>query len=260
MMKEYFEADIKKDAITHAMEKYPEECCGLIVDDKYIALENIATDKINSFKIDSSVLIHYEDDIKAVVHSHCDDDNLPEAGHASKKDMIQQVALGIPFGIIHLNKYGNYMKDFWWGDQLPVQDLVGRPFVHGVYDCYSLLRDYLRNKGVVIPIYPRDNYFWEVYKHQDDATHNPENIVLGNVNDINVNHPELGTFIEIDAKDLQEGDFIAAQMKAKVVNHCAVYIGNGLVLHHLYNKLSRREPKNSWNKYWTNYFRYMEVV
>ena len=39
---------------------------------------------------------------------------------------------------------------------------------------------------------------------------------------------------------IQTGDIILMQVKADEVNHAAVYLGDGVMLHHLYNRLSDR--------------------
>lgn len=40
----------------------------------------------------------------------------------------------------------------------------------------------------------------------------------------------------------KRGDIILMNIRSKVPNHAAVYLGNGQMLHHLHGKLSRTEP------------------
>lgn len=49
--------------------------------------------------------------------------------------------------------------------------------------------------------------------------------------------------------DMQRGDLILMQIRSKnqVPNHAAVYLGDGLILHHLYGRLSSRDV---WGGYW----------
>ena len=48
---------------------------------------------------------------------------------------------------------------------------------------------------------------------------------------------------------LKEGDGLLFKLaNSKVINHCGVYIGSGLLAHHLERKLSRREPVSNWFK------------
>lgn len=47
--------------------------------------------------------------------------------------------------------------------------------------------------------------------------------------------------------ELQYGDFILMQIESNTVNHAAIYIGNGEILHHLYGRLSMR---GVYGSYW----------
>lgn len=47
--------------------------------------------------------------------------------------------------------------------------------------------------------------------------------------------------------DIRVGDVIVMQVRAPVPNHAGVYIGDGLMLHHLYNRLSSRDV---YGGYW----------
>lgn len=228
----YFSKKIISLAKKHAVKEYPLESCGLVIKDEYIPCENIAKEPINDFKIDTKLYIKNNKNIEAIIHSH---NNYP---HASKKDMIQQIATNVPWGIINVVK-GLPVDVFFWGDSLPKQDLIGRPFINGVYDCFNLAQDYyLINKGILLPMIPHDENFYEK-----------------NENLFTDNFKEAG-FIEIEKKDLQAGDAILSSIISKINNHCGIYIGNGLILHHLFNRLSRTEPLSRWDKYITCYLRY----
>ena len=65
---------------------------------------------------------------------------------------------------------------------------------------------------------------------------------------------ELG-LTQIDRSELQEGDCLFAQIQSTVINHCAIYLNGGLVLHHLYHKLSCREPMNRYQDAWKIFIR-----
>lgn len=231
-MREYFSKKIIVTAKKHAMECFPEESCGLIIKDKYIPCENIAANPLNDFKIKTAFYVNNSDDIRCIIHSHND------YPHVSKKDMEQQIVTDVPWGMINVFK-GNVTGIYFWGDSLPIKNLTGRPFVHGIYDCYALVRDYYRKeKKITLPIYPRENFWWLKDEHM-----------------LMDNFKKEG-FIEINKEDLQVGDAILGSVLAKSVNHSGIYLGNGLLLHHLYNRLSRTEPLVRWNKYIIHYLRY----
>jgi len=243
-MIEYMKPKALADAKAHAMEEFPKESCGLVIDGVYKPYKNIAKDKENSFKIHPNAYIANDGNIDFVVHSHCDTVNFQDTGHASKSDMEQQIATNVPWCLIHINHHGNYKNHFCWGDQLPIQDLKGRPFAHGIYDCYTIMRDYYRLHNVVkLARHPRDNHFWEKY-----ADHAPENKIVVGIKEVPHKIVPPG--------QLQVGDAGFAMIRTSVINHCAIYVGNGLVLHHLYNKLSCVEPMNRWAKNWKMFARY----
>ena len=50
----------------------------------------------------------------------------------------------------------------------------------------------------------------------------------------------------LTASDMQPGDVLLTALGG-VVNHAAFYLGDGQILHHAYDYLSRREP---YNGYW----------
>ena len=230
-MKTYFDQKIIDKAIMHARSKLPEESCGFIVDDDYIPMKNRARDKIQNFSIDPKQYIIYNEKIRAIVHSH---DNYP---HASKDDMIHQLESGVPWGIINFFN-GHFTEIFFWGDTLEVQDLVGRPFNHGVHDCFSLVRDYYRLKGFTLPISPRENHWWKT---------EPSMLMKG--------YEELKCFKRVDPSEAKEGDIVLMIILAEVANHSGIYLGDGRILHHLYGRLSREESIYTWRKYIYGYYR-----
>lgn len=231
-MIDYFSKKIIARAKNHAAECFPEESCGLVIKGEYVPCKNIADNPLNDFKIDTKLYIKNNKNVEAVIHSHND---FP---HTSKKDMIQQIATNVPWGIVNVVK-GAPRAVFFWGKQLPKQELIGRPFISGVHDCFNLVQDYyIENKGVEIPMISHDINF---YKAEEDLF----------INDFK----NFG-FVKIDKEKLKEGDVILFKILSKVTNHCGIYIGNSLVLHHLNNRLSRSEPLNRWNKHITDYLRY----
>jgi len=238
-MKEYMNQKALADAKEHAREEYPNESCGLVIKGEYTPYKNIAKDKENQFKIHPNAFIAHDGEIDFVVHSHCDTDTIRDTGHPSKVDMQQQQATAVPWCLIHMNQHGNYQQHFCWGDQLPAQDLKGRPFAHGIYDCYSLMRDFYRVNGIVtLREHPRDNFFWK----------RGEDIIMDGIREV----PHK----EVPITQLRVGDACFGMIQSDVVNHCAIYVGNGLVLHHLYHKLSCTEPMNRWKDHWTMFARY----
>lgn len=223
----------------HSVAEYPRESCGLILSNgEYLPCENTAADPEHDFRIAVKEMAR---NIAGVVHSHPDGPGEPTAS-----DMQSQIACGVPFGICV--SYLDYAeRPFFWGDGLPVTPLLGRQFRHGPSgtdgrgDCYALVRDWYRlERGVTLPDFPRDNDWWR------------------NGQDLYTAHFADAGFRPLLADELPDTGDVAMIIvpRSAVVNHAAVYLGDGLILHHLYNRLSVREPVSRWQRHIVRWIRY----
>ena len=210
---------LHKDIWTHAIDEWPYECCGLIVKDKYVPLKNVhPINQKSNFKINKGIyfkalLTH---GIQAVIHSHVNH------SHLSSTDMIQQKAQGIPWGVAFIDHNGRRNGIHFWGEGVEKPDLIGRIFVHGLYDCYSLICDwYEKNfKKIQLPFVPRDYGWWGL-----------EDLV-------NKHFKESG-FIEIDKDStLQPGDILFFKMEYDYLSHAMIYVGEDKLMHHPLKSLS----------------------
>jgi len=210
------------DAEHHALDKYPDESCGVIIGDKYYPTNNVASDKQNTFRISPQKWARLEHlgEIDCVIHSHAD------YPHASKADMISQQKQNIPFGLVDI-RHKSVIGTYIWGDTADIPPLLGRPFVHGIWDCYALARDYYRLSDCWVGDYPREFGWWN----------KGEDIILDNITNEDFEFLDPHNW-----KDIKVGDGILMKIKGLKVNHCAVYIGRGLILHHMYGELSSRQP------------------
>ncbi|TXH06674.1 MAG: peptidase P60 [Rhodocyclaceae bacterium] len=223
-------------ALEHAREEFPREACGLLVIRKgrevYIRCRNIGigTDQF---------VIHPEDyaaadiqsEIVGVVHSH--PGMTPEPSQA---DRVACEATGLRWHIV------GFPSEAWVsmdpaGFAAP---LVGREWSHGVLDCYSLVRDWFRiERSIELPNFARFDDWWT----------RGENLYLENF-------AQAG-FAVIDPCDLQPGDCFLMQVASPVPNHAAVYLGDGLILHHLQGRLSSRDVYGGyWQKVTTHVLRH----
>jgi cell wall-associated NlpC family hydrolase len=231
---QYFSNVIEAEAKRHAVEEFPKESCGIVFNGEYIRLENKSEEPEKHFKIDATDYVKYElldGEIEAIVHSHTTDHPQP-----SKSDMEEQITLRVPWGIVVVHKKSKYSRIYWWGDELPKQPLVGRPFVYGAQDCYTLTRDFYWNEfDYKLPNVPREWAWW--WKGQDVFVDE-------------IPHDDLKL-----VEDLKVGDMLYFAIRADVANHCGVYLGSGLILHHLVDRLSRREPLGPWQKNLTHIWR-----
>jgi len=64
-------------------------------------------------------------------------------------------------------------------------------------------------------------------------------------------------FFQVDADELKVGDCFLMQVASPVPNHAAVYLGDGLILHHLQGRLSSRDVYGGyWQKVTTHILRH----
>jgi proteasome lid subunit RPN8/RPN11 len=234
---------VEAKAKLHALREYPKESCGVVIDGKYVEMENIHPEPEKAFRIEG-----FPRGLQAVIHSHpyvrpeTREEHVKEAlrmASPSADDMAHQIESAVPWGIVATD--GKIVeKVTWFGDECPIAPLKGRTFLYGVRDCYALFRDTFRvERGIKLKEFPRDPDWW--YKDQDVMSFE--------------NFKELG-FVEIDKKDLKPYDGVVGHIRCEKVNHCGLYRGRGLVFHHLYGRLSREEPLGPWDRFIDHYLRY----
>ena len=212
---------LKAEILTHAKAEDPRECCGLIAVVKgrrrYIPCANIAATPDEHFILDPADYAAAEDqgEIVAVVHSHPTTQPTP-----SPADRISCNATGLPWVIV------NPKIDAWGGCEPEHFELpyVGREFVFGVVDCYTLVRDwYAREWGLGLADFSRRDQFWE----------RGENLYVDN-------YASQG-FRRIDFSELAYGDLLLMQLSSSLPNHAAIYLGDQQILHHIQGRLSSRD-------------------
>ena len=212
---------VKADALEHAQAEFPKESCGLVAVVKgrkrYFRCENIAETPDEHFVLNPADYSSVEDlgEIIAVVHSH------PTTNHApSAADRVACEKSGLPWYIVNPQTLAwGYCEPE--GFELPY---VGREFVFGIVDCYSLCRDwYKREFGLELNEYDRRDEFWL----------RGENLYLDNF--------AKEGFYPIPIEELQYGDAILMQLEAPLPNHAAIYLGDQLILHHVQKRLSSRD-------------------
>ena len=101
--------------------------------------------------------------------------------------------------------------------------LIGREFVYGTQDCYSLLRDYYALRGIDFPDFER-----------------PEN--LESTDSIFFRYAKTLGFVLIDFDDREEGDVLIMRLGTRTPMHAAIYLANDRILHQRMNSISAVEP------------------
>lgn len=218
------------DARIHALEEAlkedgPFESCGVVVNDEYHPCKNIAQDPKNYFKISSKKMLNLmnKGKIQMVFHSHPNGPSYP-----SKSDMISQINSGHNFAIIPVEvKEKSAGMPIMWGPDVPRPPLLGRQLIPGIQDCYTIVRDYYKERlDIDLPDFPRDHQWWE----------KGENLYEDHFKDAD--------FVEIkinDVTDLKLHDVILMHVGSPVPNHALIFLGNDSVMHHFGERLSEIE-------------------
>ena len=217
----------KDAALKHAKEQDPRESVGVLIvikgKEQYYPCNNLSTYSQQCFILDPEDYVKADalGEITAIVHSHPVTPPSP-----SQADKVSCEQSGLKWHIVN-------PKTETWGYCEPTgykPPLIGRQWVWGVTDCWSLVRDYYReNKNIIL----KD---WERPTTPEEFIKNPmfEKCAA-----------DTG-FAELKPEDkLQNGDLLFMSILANGLNHVAVFI-DGDVLHHLADRLSTKEPYNQW--------------
>lgn len=217
----------------HAESVYPQEGCGLLVLDpetgqeRYVVCENISSVPERAFVIDPVSYLRAKriGKITAVCHSHPNGPVLPSLADrtACETSKLTWYVLATPGGELHRMEPSGFRAP-----------LLERPFVHGVHDCYALVRDYYQEElGIELPDFARDDEWWE-----GDANLYVDNFVRAGFRVIE--EPRLHSVILM-------------QLRATKPNHAAVFLGNMQMMHHLRGWLSSRTVYGGyWQKHTTH--------
>jgi cell wall-associated NlpC family hydrolase len=96
----------------------------------------------------------------------------------------------------------------------------GRPFIHGMFDCYTLVRDYYKRKfNIFLPTNIQRDWEW---------WNKGENLYLENAKNC--------LFEEVE--DIKKHDVLLMKINSPVPNHAAIYLGEGKILHHMAGRFS----------------------
>lgn len=204
------------------------EICGYIdAAGLFVEVENVADDPAQEFSFPLDVL---PQGAKAVIHSHINGAHWPSA-----TDMQHQISSGLPWGIAAVSPL--HRELFFFGDGIESPALIGRQFRHGVTDCYSLVRDFYKQvANITLPEFPRE---WEWWTNGDHLYEE--------------GFPQAG-FTPVAKTEVKPGDVVFFNIHSRTPNHAGVYLGDGLLLHHVASKqgfdptrLSIREPVGRWS-------------
>lgn len=226
----------------YSISQYPKEACGFVLKNgEFIELENLHCDPENNFLTDPLEYMKYEKELEFIFHSHTGLENICP----SKADMENQLLFNVPWLLLATDgKRCTNLEVFGW--QVIRNGHPGLDFIHGIRDCYSLIRDYYYNSSneeskILLKEIPRENKWWV----------SKENLYL--------NHFKENGFFEVekDISKIKVGDVCLMEIRpTNTVNHAGIYVGNGYMLHHLYGQLSCKTPIQNYIKFLNKIIRY----
>lgn len=211
----------RDQALAHALNETPKESCGLVIVQKgvkrYWPCRNLSDEPNEMFIINPVDWAKAEDagEIIAVVHSHPKTPPVP-----SQADLAACEASGVRWEIINPHQEN-------WGHCEPSgykPSLIGRSWVWGVSDCWTLVRDWYMEQGIELPDWPRP-----LTPNEFEAAPLFDSL-----------WPEAGFRELAPQEQLQVGDALLFSFKGKL-NHVGVLVEPQTVLHHFRGRLSSRD-------------------
>ena len=218
----------------------PQESAGLIIRGHYTPCKNLSKTPDRAFALDPADVA--SPDVDAIVHSHPGGPACP-----SHEDMQQQILSGLPWVIVSVPTLSSLCREdmFVFGLPPKLDLMVG--YRHGVTDCFSLIRAYYAEvMGINLPEIPRGWGWWH-----DGGDH------------YSAQYERLGFTPLTPTETQQPGDVFLARIRAPVINHGGIWLGDGLVLHHLAGRLPhdptrlpRKEPCARWYPFIRTWLRF----
>ena len=102
------------------------------------------------------------------------------------------------------------------------KSLVGRQWLYGKFDCYTIVRDYYKLLGIIMPDYER-----------------PKDLITSD--SIFLDQAKNCNFKQIDFEDRKKDDVLIMKLGTKNPMHAAIFLGDNTILHQKYESLSCTE-------------------
>jgi proteasome lid subunit RPN8/RPN11 len=212
----------------HARSAMPNEACGLVVNGKYIRCKNAHEDATRYFAIEAKDYMRAEKKgpVQLVFHSHTD-----FASDFSPHDIKSCKRSNVPWLM-----YAVGANSWSYADPTGNAPYLGRQWAYGIYDCYSLVRDYYKREfAIQLDDYDRGDEFewtspeWRMFEKNFQAQ----------------------GFIDAEGP-AQKGDVLLMQLQAQFANHVGIIADppRNIFYQHLLGRLSE---ENIFGGYWAKH-------
>lgn len=225
---------LQDEFVKMAVAEYPNECGAVLVrfgkQVKLLPVDNIGKPShldliVSQEQIDK---LSAGGELVGFVHSHTNGNPEP-----SPVDKISCEKMGVPWHIfcLPLHTWTTYEPSGF------VPPLVGREWVWGVMDCWSLVRDAYRQFGIFLNDYERGPlYYYEGESKRRFIWHKDGW-------DMFVENCQAEGFTEV--RDIQPYDWLLMKYRCTNINHGAILLPGGDILHHMLGARSKVEPWDS---------------
>jgi proteasome lid subunit RPN8/RPN11 len=211
--------EIREKIAELATAKFPDEICGIVVNNQIVEVRNLAEHTQDRFILDPKVWIEYPQ-ADLIWHTHTDDSQWSMADIRScKQTKVPYYLLSLPLG-----------REYYYNPNV-IAPLIGRTWNNWIADCYALVRDwYAIEQGVELQDFERElydeagNYIWK----------SPEWDMYREF------LPTIG-FEKLERNQrLIEGDLILLNYGTPNPNHAAIFAQptQNFMLHHQFKRLS----------------------
>lgn len=234
---------LEEEILKHAKDEFPRECCGVVIiyngEERYIPCRNVADVRRESFVIHPEDYAAAEDmgEIIKIVHSHPN-----KSPNPSEPDLVNIEKTNLPWIIINPIT-GQMTETKPSGYEAP---LVGRKYILGTFDCFTLVQDYYKRELNINIKDFRENGEVENWFEKG------KNYVMDYYKDNNFKIVE----------DLQKHDIVAMSCRSTVVNHLGIYLGDGRILQQVKSKLSSVDIYGNagyWYQCTKHHFRHVDL-
>lgn len=217
--------------VAHVLNEYPKEACGYVINNIFTPVINTHSDPINNFSFSETISFELTKHKKyLIVHSHTGNVTTHDPRAPSKEDMEGQQNTLQPWGIVHTN--GTEVSEMLIFGPPSQTELLNRPYIPNVYDCFTIARDYFAQ-----------NYHIDIGNHS-----RPVNWQEWNPNYIENTYKKIG-FSPVPAENvLSPGDVVLFAIGSRYCNHIGVMLDQETFVHHLHNRLSCTDNIKKWHK------------